>query len=361
MIAALGLTSCACGGAIEPFDGAADTNTEPTMSDGGATAARDAGSAEPADASTGEQRPRARFVRFRAIDTEQAHGWALRNYNAQQLLRLIHGLRPSVLERYISGDVPSELEIPVAAGSARMSVSEFLAASEASENCEQVITPRVSVGEYDRGTFFTTTQHLVQLSAGPHALRFLSLDNWSGFVQTHTHAEIDEMFARLEAQGWDSVGVNDCGASGAETPDELNAYGHASFAEVGVDERTWRPDPVTLSALRRSSNIRLILLYIDFPGPVRAFEALQPDRQAEILARLASQQQDAGYTFVYNIVQDVPGNVAWDATTLFTTASGPYHGASLYEVSRSLMDQYNPVPTCSGRTVAFTRTTGALP
>jgi hypothetical protein len=291
------------------------------------------------------QRPGERFVRIRPIDMNQGGGWVAHGYTAPQIVDLVKELRPEVLDRYISGDVSPHMALPSGAEPA-MDATQFLNATEQSESCNRVITPRVSLGEYPK-TFFTTTAHLLEFPVHPVSMHYVSLDNWAGFVDSHGAKEIEGVFKRLYNQGWKRININDCGLPSNAPPDHVNGYGLATGADIGVDATTWEPNREHLRILRASKNIQLILLYIDFPGPMDKFKKLSPDRQAEILTSLAEKQKEEGYTLVYNILQDVPEGIDWDATKVRTSRGGRFHGKTIFEVMKGLMDKYNPAHKCT--------------
>jgi len=114
---------------------------------------------------------------------------------------------------------------------------------------------------------------------------------------------------------------------------------------VCVDTATWEPNVAQLQAAKASSNVDTIFLYIDFPGQVADFKKLSAERQADILTSFAAKQKEKGYTFIYNVLQEVPDDVGWDATKIKTSDSGPYHGQTIFEVMKGLMDRYNPPMT----------------
>jgi hypothetical protein len=248
-------------------------------------------------------------------------------YNAQQVLQMISDLKPDVLERFVTGAQNLSAPVPVAAGAPPMTAGEFLNASTKACNC--YVIPRISLNEYDKGTLFQTSESLLSLAIQP-TMVYLSLDDWTPFVTTHTPAQIEGMFQELYAQGWHGIGVNDCG--GVHT-----TYGYATFADFCIDSSNWMPNGAALSTLKSEPSIKLYLLYIDFPQPMQKFMQLPVDEQASVLANnIGPAQSRQGFVFVYPIVQDF-----WDSNNQVTSASGPYHGETLYVLMKGLMNQYN--------------------
>jgi hypothetical protein len=243
---------------------------------------------------------------------------------------MISDLKPDVLERYVTGAQALNTTVPVQPGNPPMTASQFLNASMAACGC--YIIPRLSLDEYDKGTLFKTAENLLSLPVYPR-IAYLSLDNWAGFNRnsSHTPAIIQSLFKQLYAEGWRGIGVNDCGGFYVD-------YGYATWADFCISENGWVPNSSQLAQLKSEPNIKLYLLYIDFPNFMQDFVALPVDQQASILANnIAPAQSQQGFMFVYPIVQNF-----WDSSKETTTQGGPYHGETIYVLMRSLMNQYNP-------------------
>jgi hypothetical protein len=265
------------------------------------------------------------FIRIRALDSNSV--WSLDAVNAQQVLGNVTGLKPDVLERFVSGPQRVDAQVPVAAGTPPMTVGEFLNAS--TKACACYIIPRLSLSDYGKGTLFTEAQGLLTFPVSPQ-MRYLSLDNWGPFASGHTSDEVKGMFRQLYSQGWLGIGVNECDGYS-------QSYGYATFADFCVGTSYWRPDRNALASIHTEPNIKLVLLYIDFPQQMTDFSALQPDREAEILAhRIAPAQSADGFVFVYPMQQD-----SWNSATRLTSVGGPFKGQSLYDVMKGLMARYD--------------------
>jgi hypothetical protein len=132
------------------------------------------------------------------------------------------------------------------------------------------------------------------------------------------------------------------------------SYGYATFADFCVGTSYWRPDRNALASINTEPDIKLVLLYIDFPKQMTDFSALQPDREAEILAhRIAPAQSADGFVFVYPMQQD-----SWNSATRLTSVGGPFKGQSLYDVMKGLMAQYN---TGGASPLSLSPASGQLP
>jgi hypothetical protein len=269
--------------------------------------------------------PGTRFIRIRTLESRSV--WSLEGFDAQHVLSQIADLKPDVLERFVSGPQNVGALVPVAPGSPPMTVGQFLNAS--TKACGCYIIPRLSLSDYDRGTLYTEAQDLLTLPVSPQ-MRYLSLDNWGPFAQGHAPDEIKGMFQRLYSQGWLGIGVNECDGYS-------QSYGYATFSDFCVSTSYWRPDRNTLASILTEPNIKLVLLYIDFPRQMADFSSLQPDREAWVLThKIVPAQSADGFLFVYPIAQD-----SWNSAACFTSQQGPFNGRSLYDVMKGLMARYD--------------------
>ena len=269
--------------------------------------------------------PGTRFIRIRTLESRSV--WSLEGFDAQHVLSQIAELKPDVLERFVSGPQNVGALVPVAPGSPPMTVGQFLNAS--TKACRCYIIPRLSLSDYDRGTLYTEAQDLLTLPVSPQ-MRYLSLDNWGPFAQGHAPDEIKGMFQRLYSQGWLGIGVNECDGYS-------QSYGYATFSDFCVSTSYWRPDRNTLASILTEPNIKLVLLYIDFPRQMADFSSLQPDREAWVLThKIVPAQSADGFLFVYPIAQD-----SWNSASRFTSQQGPFNGRSLYDVMKGLMARYD--------------------
>jgi hypothetical protein len=286
-----------------------------------------------ASSSTGQASspPGTKFVRIRTLESRSV--WSLEGFDAQHVLSELADLKPDVLERFVSGPQVVDAQVPVAPGSPPMTVGEFLNAS--TKACGCYIIPRLSLSDYNKGALFAEAQRLIALPVSPQ-MRYLSLDNWGPFASGHAPDEIKGMFRQLYSQGWLGIGVNECDGYS-------QSYGYATFADFCVGTSYWRPDRNALASINTEPDIKLVLLYIDFPKQMTDFSALQPDREAEILAhRIAPAQSADGFVFVYPMQQD-----SWNSATRLTSVGGPFKGQSLYDVMKGLMARYDtgaPLP-----------------
>jgi hypothetical protein len=285
------------------------------------------------------------FIRIRALEGNSV--WSLDAVNAQQVLGNVTALKPDVLERFVSGPQVVDAQVPVAPGSPPMTVGEFLNAS--TKACGCYIIPRLSLSDYNKGALFAEAQRLIALPVSPQ-MRYLSLDNWGPFASGHAPDEIKGMFRQLYSQGWLGIGVNECDGYS-------QSYGYATFADFCVGTSYWRPDRNALASINTEPDIKLVLLYIDFPKQMTDFSALQPDREAEILAhRIAPAQSADGFVFVYPMQQD-----SWNSATRLTSVGGPFKGQSLYDVMKGLMARYDTgAPSPASVVPASNRPAGAF-
>jgi hypothetical protein len=287
----------ALGGAVLYFAGGSrKTNTSSSSSTSVSTSSNPSRSTTTTTSATtlGDKR----YIRIRPLNDKSVWdlnlaGGAPQNWNAQQVLALISDLKPDVLQRYITGAQNPDALVPVASGSLPMTAKDFLQASVDAN--KSVLIPRISLDEYDAGTFFQTSMNLLNFPLEP-PMRYLSLDNWHPFSSAHTKPQITGMFQQLYGQGWWEIGVND---AGGYFPD----YGYAYWADVNTDLTTYLPRTDDLSQAQSETNLKRFFAIIDFPNTMRQFQALSPDTQADVLTSLASNQSNYNYTLLYNILQ----------------------------------------------------------
>ncbi len=281
--------------------------------------------------------PGNRFVRIRVTE---GGAWQLNNpqygysYTAPVVISMIQQLQPTVLERYISGPAPNFGANPIYSGGP--SLTNFLNESEAAcGGC--AIVPRVDLETPD-----PIGQAQSDIAMNPHLLvplQYLSLDNWAPWASGKSPQEINALFKALYGQGWQGIGVNDCGGY-------HDAYGNATWADSCVNDggsnwQKWTINQGQLSQVQNDPTIKLVLLYIAFPPPMKDFNnSLSPDGEANVLTyNIASQQIANNVTYVYPIVQEF-----WNANLHTTSPTGPYNGNSIFTTMLCLMDHYNAVP-----------------
>ena len=222
-----------------------------------ATAAADPAEPDASRTTAGPPIPDGLYIRIRPLsnrgDRRGLAHWDPTDYNAQQILSIIADLKPCALERYTDGRLEPNALVPVAEGQAPMTVVEFLNASMRAGAPGCVITPRLSLDEYDMGTLFDTAQSLYDFPIDP-PMRILSLDNWSPFAPSHTPQQIREMFLRLREQGWRRFAVNTVGGI-------YDPQGFASIVEFGVKKQEgFAPDLKKLQELKSLPGVEKRLL-----------------------------------------------------------------------------------------------------
>lgn len=269
------------------------------------------------------------YVRIRPLSNrspgQDSSPWILPKSTAQDILAIFAELKPNVLERFTDGRLDPNAPVPVAKGNPPMNVAQFLNAATNAGAPGCIISPRVSLEEYQKGTLFETAQSLYNFPVNP-PMRILSLDNWGNLNKEGlTKDAIRVMFEKLKVQGWSDIAVNMVG--GVYDP-----QGFASIADFGINEAdNFAPNFNALAKIEQLGGIKKALLYIDFPKQIKAFmQTLTPDQQANHLVNvIAAQQKARGYTFVWPILQG-----KWDSKQIVTSADGPHKGATLYEVMK---------------------------
>jgi|EP01046_Picozoa_sp_COSAG06_P019440 hypothetical protein len=173
-------------------------------------------------------------------------------FTATQVLGLVEKLRPTQLERFVSGQQNMSAIVPVAQGGEPMTVREFLDGCQARLAPGGEITVRASLNQFCCGrimcphcnvdpssccsptpettkAFLATTQEL--FNAGQE-LRTpwttVGIDNWSGSCHAQP-AVVAQLLAAVRAQGWKHIAVNEVGAV-------CDSHKLADTAEFGIDK-----------------------------------------------------------------------------------------------------------------------------
>ena len=317
-----------------------------------------------ASASTVTYPPGNRVVRIRPLDPNST--WILPGYTATDVLKWITDLKPTTLNRYTTGTQFPNASVPVASGQPPMSIQQFLQQSLNDMGPNPVIFPRISFKDYATSPtlFMSEAQSLYTLySKLSPSQTLLSLDNTNTYFATHTVADAQILESQLLAIGWTGIAWGACAATN-QLPTGT------TFAMICITPPTWQPDYSTMAALQaQQPSIKEYETQIDFPGVMSSFAALSPDQEAAVITNLASNQSSHGYHYMYPIMQLKSGSTsntfAWDSTKVVTSASGPYHGETLYTVMKNLMQLYNPIGPvtpdfsiqASPSTLAFTTST----
>lgn len=265
------------------------------------------------------------------VPAQTVYGW-LSEWNA------------SVLQRFISGYQIPDADVP--SNSGNLTVQEFLNTAMSlcvSANPHCIMTPRLSLNEWDEGIFNITSLDLLHfpLSTG---MQIVSLDDWSNFSYFHTPSQVAQMFQTLYAQGWQGVCVNEAGGY-------YPSLGYATCADIGVSSTGnttagWQPFPSEVSGVRNESNIKYTDLLIDFPHPMNTFaEDLNNSEELAILANLSSTAEATKYNYsayMFPVEQGTPtGGPVWDSQT-----QPVCQGVSFYQDELLLSNGSAPV-TCT--------------
>ncbi len=350
------------------------TTQPPTLPPGTGAPKATATPVQPAAPGVHSAPPGDRFIRIRVFgDSTKWHLTGSNNgidgpyYTPNDVLSMIDDLKPNALERFYSGALPLRQPLqyydrsssamitwrdPGPAGGFPVgSIGSFLVQAMQHGAPGATIIPRLDSRNYLKNgpeRFFAEAQALYQnlVDLGvPQSERFISLDNWSAIARRGGPGAADTVLSRLYSQGWQGIGIADLGQFNPSV-NRTNPADSATFAVFDVDmNANWRPTSSILSQMRKETNLKLILLYIDFAHPMLEFMQLPVDQEADILQTLAQLQvynpsdpNETGFIFVYPIA-----HWEWDARARITSPNGKYGGVSLYDFIRNtLLPKYNP-------------------
>lgn len=254
-----------------------------------------------------------------------------KDYTAQDILEMIEDLKPTCLERFITGWQNPDRLVPVREGCAPMTTLEFLNASilAGGEGCE--IVPKLNLQwlKSERGAqlFWKSAEELYKLPL-VKPIRNINLDVWDHYCNATTPEQRDELFRRLREIGYEQIGVNMTGLYKVNHPE-------IDYADFNINKNTWEVNEQAIKTLRQFPNIKRLYMYIDYPGPMDAFRQNTPDRQADVYCdNIFPQQEKMGFTFVYAVIQD-----SWNAVECVTDKDGAYKGKTIYDIIKDLLDR----------------------
>lgn len=267
--------------------------------------------------------PEGIYVRIICFGHAFKSGWDADGHTAQDVLRMIEELKPDVLNRLVSGRQNWDDKIPVAAGSAPMSIIEFLngAMKAGAHGC--TISPKVHLNATWPDDYrIQAAQSLRDLPLTPR-LTMLDLDCW--FERPHDAAGNKALLEQFRNMGWTDFVTN--------PGPYKSAYGYESSVMTYMSERLWQPPEAKIKHLHEKG-IKLPLLHIDYPYQMTIFRGLPPDRQADIITKnICPAQRKLGFRFIYPILIG-----HYDSTKIHTSKDGPYKGATMFEVMKQMID-----------------------
>jgi len=249
--------------------------------------------------------------------------WMHPEYTAEDILEMIEGLKPQVLERYFTGAQDMRKYVPVRKGNPRMTVREFLNASLDAGAPGCIIIPKLNLTwiTWGREDYFWEAAEDNYGLPLKRPIRIINLDNWRKFLENYGEERAIDLLQRLKRIGYELIGVNMAGGYN-------EGYGYLSFADFLINSQTWEIRLSTLEKMKTDRHIKQYYLYIDYPGQMDEFMKLSGDQQADVFTEvIQSAERREGFTFVYPVLFD-----QWDSTKHFTSKGGSYSGDSLYEV-----------------------------
>jgi hypothetical protein len=276
--------------------------------------------------------PQVRIIPLAApLKAKDQYGmWMHPEYTAEDIIEMIEGLKPQVLERYITGAQDPDALVPVREGQPRMTVKEFLDASMDGGAPGCIIIPKLNLTWFSWGKgdyFWKAAENNYNLPL-KRPIRITNLDNWNDFIEVHGEEKLREVVKRLKSIGYELIGVNSAGGYKSD-------FAEIDFIDFLINDETWEIRTSTLDKFKADPNVKQYYLYIDYPGQMEKFMNLPVDKQADIFTGvIAPAEKREGFTFVYPVLFDF-----WDANKQLTSKNGGYQGASMYEVIRN---QINP-------------------
>jgi hypothetical protein len=262
------------------------------------------------------------YVRIIVFGHAFKQEWDLKDHTAQDVLKLIEQLKPNVLNRFIDGKQNPDLKVPVDPGCPEMTELEFLKAAMNAGAPGCTISPKVHLNDIWSDDYrMQAAQSLRDLPLTPR-LTMLDLDSW--FSRPHDAGGNKAMLEKFKDMGWTTFVTN---------PGPYKSlYGCESSVMTYMSTKAWQVPKAKIEALHRKG-IALPLLHIDYPSEINVFRGLPGDRQADIIKNIQPEQTKLGFRFIYPILSG-----HYDSTRIHTSQNGPYHGASLFEVMKQMIE-----------------------
>lgn len=254
-----------------------------------------------------------------------------KDYTAQDVLEMIADLKPTCLERFITGYHDADRLVPVRNGYPKMTVLEFLNAAMAAGGPNCRIVPKLNLKwlltEKASAKFWDYAQKLYDMPLD-NPIRELNLDVWNEYCANTTAEQRSEMFKRLRKMGYTRLGVNMTGSKNINDPE-------IDYADFCINKEDWTVRSQAVEKISSYPNIKDLYLYIDYPNPMSYFMSMTPDMQASVYYNeIYPSQYKYKITYVYAILQD-----SWDATMSVTSKDGPYGGKSMYDITKELLNK----------------------
>lgn len=265
-------------------------------------------------------------VRLIPFELTRYDNWQLPNHSGADVLEMIRKLKPNMLNRFLTPRPNWTAMVPMGPGAQSIPIAEYLTQVETvcGKNC--VLTPKVPLNRNETWTDQYLDDSLKATLAMPVTppIRVLDLDNW--FNRPGNYKAELQAFKEM---GWKELGFNFTGSGQVNMP----TYGLASFGMAAIHPGNWQIATKQIE-LMKSQGIKNIMAAIDYPRPIKAFAALPPDQQAEIIESIAKQQDSLGFRFIYPVIYG-----GYDATANVTAGDGPYHGKTVFDVIVDCIDR----------------------
>ncbi|MGM9748913.1 MAG: hypothetical protein ACI3ZN_08925, partial [Candidatus Cryptobacteroides sp.] len=191
----------------------------------------------------------------------------VKDYTAQDVIEMIADLKPTCLERFITGYHDADRLVPVRKGCPKMTVLEFLNASMAAGGPDCRIVPKLNLkwlfSEKGKTLFWESAQKLYDMPLD-NPIREINLDVWNEYCANTTAEERAAMFQRLRDIGYTRIGVNMTGLKNVNDP-------NIDYADFCISKEEWTVHETAVKKIRSYENVKDIYLYIDYPRPMAYF------------------------------------------------------------------------------------------
>lgn len=240
----------------------------------------------------------ATHVRITAFEQAFNQTWSHPAHDGQSVLNLIRALKPTVLNRFVTGLPSASATVPN--GSAPIPFTDYLTLAMAAGGPGCTIAPKVHLNDIWPDAYrMAAAAALRNLSVHPQLTR-LDLDC---YFSNGTNADHKETLEAFLAMGWEKLGFNFVGG-------DRKCFGLIEYGEAAIQPGSWSVSLPGLDDMRKDG-VTELLAHIDYPNAIAEFGKLSGDRQAAILTDISASQKVHNFSFIWPIIYS-----GYDATTV---------------------------------------------
>ena len=231
------------------------------------------------------------YIRITAFEQAFNQTWSHPAHDGASVLSLIQRLRPTVLNRFVTGLPDPHATVPFPSGTPPMPYADYLTRAMAAGGPGCTIAPKVHLNSIWPDTYrMAAAAALRNLSVSPRLTR-LDLDC---YFSNGTNAQHKDTLEAFLGMGWERLGFNFVGG-------DRKCFGLVSYGEAAIQPGSWT---VSLAGLNdmKMDGVGERLAHIDYPEAIGEFARLSGDKQAAVLTQIAASQRAHNFSFVWPVL-----------------------------------------------------------